>query len=213
MPSPLPSKTTHLCGITKGSLSKDNGLDAVRQERCAWRSDIQSLILLHKCGLLWVEYIEDYICSYCFMHAYWCSRILDHIDYVTICVYELYNYINIISWFTANRKLRSYRRLLGSSSTRIVKTAMKTQETHLILCSLHSLGDLWLLSTKKKSFFPNKSLKKITGPPFSLQGYNLVQMVVEPTHLKNMLLKVSHFPQGLGWKFLNSWKPPPSSHS
>lgn len=32
---PCPPKTTHLCGITKGSLSKDNGLDAVRQERCA----------------------------------------------------------------------------------------------------------------------------------------------------------------------------------
>lgn len=140
---PCPPKTTHLCGITKGSLSKDNGLDAVRQERCAWRSDIQSLILFHKCGLLWVEYIEDYICSYCFMHPYWYSRILDNIDYVYMNDIYKHDLQQIASCeelstpigFKPQRLSWLHWWFSGSNSRRIVKTALKTQ-THLILCSL-----------------------------------------------------------------------------
>ena len=34
-------------------------------------------------------------------------------------------------------------------------------------------------------------------------------LVVEPTHLKNMIVKLNHFPQGLGWNY-KKLKPPPS---
>ena len=102
--------------------------------------------------------------EYWFMHAYWYSRILDNIDYMIICVYELYNYINIISWFTANRKLwGAIDTYWVQAPQELLKRPWRLKK-HISSFALYqnSLGDQAPFQQKKrhKIFFQTNHLKK-----------------------------------------------------